>query len=81
MDFLKRALIEIKEKPQRVGETREYILKLLQQDSELSAAKIEEKIGLSSRQIERMIKRLKEEGKIVRHGSDRGGYWEVIDKR
>ena len=31
------------------------------------------------RKVARLIKALKEEGKIVRVGSDRKGYWEIKD--
>lgn len=85
LDLLKKALIEVKKTAQNVGdnvgdnvgETAAQILRLLQDDPKLSAAKTAEKTGLSSRQVERIIKKLKEEGRLVRHGSDRGGYWEV----
>ena len=33
---------------------------------------------ISKDEVERIIKKLRENGKLVRHGSDRGGYWEVI---
>jgi predicted HTH transcriptional regulator len=32
---------------------------------------------VSPRKISRIIKRLRESGKIVRIGSDRKGYWEI----
>ena len=52
---------------------------LLIYDRQLSAAKIAEQLGMESRSIEKNIKKLKELGILVRHGSPKNGYWEVID--
>ena len=59
------------------GENEEEILNLLDNNPRLSAVKIAEKLELSSRQVERIIKSLREEGRLVRHGANRGGFWEV----
>ena len=61
-----------------VGDNEKQLLELLQDNPKLSATKAAKQVGLSSRQVERIIKRLKDSGKLVRHGSDRGGYWEVV---
>ena len=55
------------------------IVKLLLENNQLSAAKLAEKIGVASRNIESNIKKLKELGILIRHGSPKNGYWEVID--
>ena len=34
---------------------------------------------MGSRSIEKNIKKLKELGILIRHGSPKNGYWEVID--
>ena len=86
LQLLKDALLEIKATTQGVGDNvgdyvgdyEKQLLKLLRDNPKLSAAKAAEQIGLSSRQVERIIKGLKDSGKLVRHGSDRGGYWEVV---
>jgi len=82
LQLLKKALLEIKSTTQdvgdNVGDNEKRLLELLQDNPKLSAAKAAEQIGLSSRQVERIIKGLKDSGKLVRHGSDRGGYWEVV---
>ena len=46
-------------------------------DNELFATAIAKELGLSVRAIEKNIKDLRENGKLIRHGSARGGYWEV----
>ena len=55
------------------------IAKLLLENNQLSAAKLAEKIGVASRNIESNIKKLKELGILVRHGSPKNGHWEVAD--
>lgn len=62
---------------ENVGETEEGILNLLDNNPRLSAVKIADKLKLSSRQVERIIRSLREEGRLVRHGANRGGFWEV----
>lgn len=54
-------------------------MELLRIDKQLSAKKIAEQLGLGSRSIEKNIKKLKSLGFLIRHGSPKNGYWEVID--
>ena len=54
-------------------------MNLLLYDRQLSAAKIAEQLSMGSRSIEKNIKKLKELGILIRHGSPKNGYWEVID--
>ena len=60
-------------------DTQKRIVELLRSDKQLSAKKIAEQLGLGSRSIEKNIKKLKTLGFLVRHGSPKNGYWEVID--
>lgn len=60
-----------------VNETCEMILKLIDDNKRISATAIAKELGLSVRAIEKNIKDLRESGKLIRHGSARGGYWEV----
>ena len=55
-------------------------MNLLLCDRQLSAAKIAEQLDLGSRSIEKNIKKLKEYGILIRHGSPKNGYWEIVDK-
>ena len=54
------------------------VIAILQRMPKASARTIAEMTHLSSRQIERILARMKKEGKIVRHGSARSGTWEVL---
>ena len=62
-----------------LSNTQKKIVNLLLYDRQLSAAKIAEQLGMGSRSIEKNIKKLKELGILIRHGSPKNGYWEVID--
>lgn len=61
-----------------LNDTQKKIIKLLLEDNQLSAIKLADRIGIASRNIESNIKKLKELGILVRHGSPKNGYWEVI---
>lgn len=61
-----------------LNDTQQKIIKLLLEDNQLSAVKLAEKIGVASRNIENNIKKLKKRGILVRHGSPKSGYWEII---
>lgn len=58
-------------------DTQRRILELLSVDAQLSAAKLSKQIGVASRNVEANIKKLKERGILIRHGSPKSGYWEV----
>ena len=55
----------------------EKIIYLLLKDGKLSAKRLATEIGISERQVERIIKDLKASGKIQRIGANKGGYWKV----
>lgn len=62
-----------------LSDTQKKIINVLLYDKQLSAIKIAEQLGMGSRSIEKNIKKLKEFGILVRHGSPKNGYWEVTD--
>lgn len=51
---------------------------MLSADSGMTGADLAKQIGISKRNIETNIKKLKELGVLLRHGSSKGGYWEVV---
>lgn len=65
------------EKQIELNDTQQKIIKLLLEDNQLSAIKLAYRIGIASRNIESNIKKLKELGILIRHGSPKNGYWEV----
>jgi len=57
------------------NETR--ILEILQTKPYSSATVLASMTGLSSRSVQRYLKSLREKNRIIRIGSDKGGYWQV----
>lgn len=56
----------------------EKILELIRQKPTISAAEIAILINISSRGVEKHIRRLRETGVLKRVGADKGGYWEIV---
>lgn len=63
---------------ENLNNTQQKILDLLSENTRLSASMIAEHIGISRRNVESSIKKLKDQGVLVRHGSPKNGYWEII---
>lgn len=51
-------------------------MKILSENPSITA----KQMNISPRKVSRLIKELKENGKIVRIGSDRKGYWKIKTK-
>jgi len=60
-----------------VGINRDAVIKILKKQPHATAKSLAEAINLSPRQVERVLAELKKEGKIVRKGSNKSGWWEV----
>ena len=63
-----------------LGDTQQKIILLLKEDNKLSASKLAERIGVASRNIEANIKKLKDLGILIRHGSPKNGYWQIVEE-
>ena len=59
-------------------ETLEKILGLMRENTSISAVKIAQSIGISSRVVERHIAKLKATGRIKRVGPTKSGVWRVL---
>lgn len=57
----------------------EKILALLRQNNRMSASMLAVSVGITPRQAQRILAKLKEKGKIIRHGANKNGYWEVLE--
>jgi len=62
-----------------VGKTVGKILHAIKNNSQITRDDLSKITGLSIRGIEWNLAELKEEGKIKRVGSAKGGHWEVVD--
>ena len=54
------------------------VLAILEKRPKTSANEMAQLIGLSTRQVQRILAQLQTEGKIIRHGSTRNVTWEVL---
>ncbi|MHB8279201.1 MAG: ATP-binding protein [Candidatus Humimicrobiaceae bacterium] len=59
------------------SEAEKLIIKALKSEPAITRKKLQDVTGLSSSKIYRTITSLKNQNKLVRHGSDRAGFWEV----
>lgn len=57
----------------------EKIVALLKQDGSMSANMLSVSVGITGRQAQRILAKLKKEGRVMRHGANKNGYWEVIE--
>lgn len=64
----------------KLNHTQREILNLLLENCKLTADEMASSIGISRRNIEANIRKLKDYGILYRHGSPKKGYWEVVDK-
>ena len=60
-----------------VGINRDVVMKILKNQPHSTAKSLAEAMNLSPRQVERVLAELKKEGKVVRKGSNKSGWWEV----
>ncbi len=52
-------------------------MELISDNSEIKMSEIAEKLGVTTRTIEREIKKMREAGRVKRVGGKRYGHWEV----
>lgn len=76
----KRLSEKVREKVrEKFGKSSEEIVKLISADGQITIPEIAEHLGISTRAVEKQISKLKDENRIMRVGSPKGGHWEVID--
>ena len=63
---------------ERSSETKDLIIDIIKQDPHITAAEIAMQLNMSSRGVEKQIRKLRELGKIKRTGGRFGGYWEIV---
>ena len=61
-----------------VNQTQGKMIKLMAENPEITAGKMAEAIGITKRQVETNISKLKASGIIERVGADKKGYWVVL---
>ncbi len=56
------------------------IINLIKNNDQISANKIAKLLGITSRTAQRDLEKLTKQKRIKRKGSERGGYWEIINE-
>ena len=62
---------------ENVGEKKKILLTILRRNPRITAKEIGSMMNLSSRQVERLLAGLKNDGTITRQGSPKKGWWEI----
>lgn len=80
LEVIRDLLLELtKTQPlQGAGSMEERLLSLLRQNGKHSAKSLSLELAISERQIQRILKELKESGVIAREGANRNGKWIVL---
>lgn len=65
------------EKEKRGEKTSFQILSTLKNNPKMTTSELAATIGITPKAVEKQISRLKKNGKLLRVGPDKGGYWEV----
>ena len=54
------------------------LIKLLAKKPYIKTKEISESLGWSASQVKYYMKKLKDDNKVIRHGTNRNGYWEIL---
>ena len=83
---------QIKQKKQKFGKrlndtvksgidtVNDTVFDLIKQNNKITATEISERLKISLSTAKRKIKELKEQEKIERSGSDKTGFWKIIEQ-
>jgi predicted HTH transcriptional regulator len=61
------------------SKTEDRILQMLRDDPKYSARQLGDALGISKRAVLKQIDKLKQQGRLTRIGSAKGGHWEVLN--
>ena len=79
VDYIQRYEKDKKVTKDKSEKSSEKILALIRRNNKITIDELAERIGISTRAVEKQISRLKEKNLIVRVGSNKGGYWQLIE--
>lgn len=64
----------------KLSDTQKRVLDLIAVDTAITQKELAQRLNKNETTILRAIKRLKNSGLIIRIGSDKSGYWKVVEK-
>jgi len=79
VDTVKTQDDTVKTQNDTVKSEKETVIQLIKEKSKITAAEISERLKISLSTARRRLKELKESGKVERIGSDKTGYWKIIE--
>lgn len=80
-ELVGKNIIENQDTTQKTSQkTSQKIVKLIQNNNEISTQEMANIIGIDRRNIARQIKNLQAKGIIRRVGPDKGGHWETVNQ-
>lgn len=59
--------------------TGEKILSLVRENRQMTIPEMAERLGITTRGVEKQVAKLQEQGRLRRIGPAKGGHWEVIE--
>ena len=78
-EFVKEFVKEDAKFTKEFIKAQRIIYKLISEQPQISATAMAEKIGISSRQVQKYLKRLTDLQLIIREGGRKNGSWKIID--
>lgn len=63
----------------QIDTVNDTVFSLIKQDKNITANEISERLKMSLSTVRRKIRELRNNGKIERIGSDKTGYWRIIE--
>lgn len=79
---LKEYIAESKKSDQKSSlKSDQKILDLIMQDNKITIMQICQQLGMSESGVKKVIKKLKDENRVQRVGSLKGGCWEVLEDK
>ena len=65
---------------EKSSEKHASLLAYIAAEPSTSAKALADKLGITSRAVEKQLAQLKDQGKLQRIGPAKGGYWEIIER-
>ena len=78
LDVIYTALKELADGQDKKQSTNEEVISLMEKFPKITLDELSKELEISKRQIERIVSKLKEEGKIKRTGARKNGAWKVL---
>ena len=63
-----------------VGINEQNVIKMISENSNISAKEVAEKLAITIRQAERIFAQLKQKKLIERKGARKNGHWQIVKK-